>query len=47
MGYDPHPIPDGTKGTVDIVDDTGTVHCKFDNGRCFGLIPGEDAFHLK
>ena len=44
MGDDPRPIPPGTKGTVMAVDDMGTVHCLFDNGRRLGLIPGEDAF---
>ena len=28
MGYDPHPIPDGTKGMVQHVDDAGTVHIR-------------------
>lgn len=46
MGDDPHPIPPGTKGTVRIVDDMGTVHCDFDNGRRLGLILSEDIFHL-
>lgn len=41
---DPRPIPPGTKGTVDIVDDIGTVHCTFDNGRRLGLIPNIDIF---
>ena len=41
---DPRPIPGGTKGTVDIVDDMGTVHCTFDNGRRLGLIPNVDIF---
>lgn len=45
MGEDPRPIPPGTKGIVRIVDDMGTVHCDFDNGRRLGLIPEEDAFH--
>lgn len=45
MGDDPHPIDPGTKGTVIHVDDIGTVHCVFDNGRSLGLIPGEDSFH--
>lgn len=45
MGDDPHPIPPGTKGTVRVVDDAGTVHCNFDNGRSLGLVPGEDSFH--
>lgn len=45
MGDDPHPIEPGTKGTVRHVDDIGTVHCNFDNGRSLGLVPGEDSFH--
>ncbi len=45
MGDDPRPIEPGTKGTVRVVDDAGTVHCNFDNGRSLGLIPGEDSFH--
>ena len=45
MGDDPRPIPPGTKGTVRHVDDMGTVHCDFDNGRRLGLVPGEDSFH--
>ena len=36
---DPRPIPDNTCGTVVHVDDMGTVHCRFDNGRQLGLIP--------
>ena len=46
MGDDPRPIPPGTKGTVRVVDDMGTVHCDFENGRRLGLIPGEDSFHV-
>ena len=45
IGDDPRPIPPGTKGTVRVVDDIGTVHCNFDNGRYLGLISSEDAFH--
>ena len=44
MGPDPRPLPDNILGTVDVVDDIGTVHCVFDNGRLLGLIPGIDAF---
>ena len=44
MGDDPRPIKSGTRGTVRVVDDMGTVHCNFDNGRSLGLIPGEDSF---
>ena len=44
MGDDPRPIESGTRGTVAVVDDIGTVHCEFDNGRRLGLIKGEDDF---
>ena len=44
MGDDPRPIESGTRGTVKVVDDIGTVHCEFDNGRSLGLIDGEDNF---
>ena len=46
MGDDPCPISPGTTGTVECVDDIGTVHCLFDNGRYLGLVPGEDCFHI-
>lgn len=45
MGEDPRPVPRGTKGVVLFVDDIGTVHCSFENGRQIGLVPGEDFFH--
>jgi len=35
-------VEEGTKGTVTHVDDIGTIHMKWDNGRGLGLIPGED-----
>lgn len=44
MGDDPRPVESGTRGTVAVVDDIGTVHCNFDNGRRLGLIEGEDDF---
>ena len=44
MKNDPNPVPKQTKGTVDYVDDAPTIHCRFDNGRCLGIIPGVDAF---
>jgi len=42
---DPHPIESGAKGTVVAVDDVGTVHCNFDNGRSLGICPEADRFH--
>lgn len=38
------PIPTGTEGTVTLVDDAGTVHVQWDNGRTLGMIPGEDTW---
>ena len=44
---DPYaPISPGTEGTVDFVDDIGTLHCNFDSGRTLGVIPGEDSFSV-
>ena len=44
MGDDPRPIEPNTRGTVKAVDDIGTLHCNFDNGRSLGIVPGEDSF---
>ena len=44
MGRDPCPVEDQTRGTVKVVDDIGTLHCSFDNGRSLGVVPGEDSF---
>lgn len=46
MNDDPFPVESGTFGKVDHVDDIGTVHCVFDNGRTLGVIPGVDDFHI-
>lgn len=44
---DPYaPIAPGTEGSVNFVDDIGTLHCTFDNGRTLGVIPGEDSFSV-
>lgn len=43
---DPRPVPAGTRGVVDFVDDIGTVHCAFEGGRHIGLIEGVDDFHI-
>lgn len=46
MRNDPNPVKSGTRGTVKVVDDIGTLHCDFDNGRSLGIIPGEDSFRM-
>lgn len=43
---DTQAVPSGTKGTVDLVDDMGTIHMKWDNGRTLGLIPEVDEFKI-
>ena len=45
MGDDPRPIESGTTGRVKVVDDMGTLHCIFDNGRKLGICPEADRFH--
>ena len=39
-----HPVESGMRGTVKCVDDVGTIHMHWDNGRGLGLVPGEDSF---
>lgn len=42
---DPYsPVPAGIEGIVDLVDDAGQIHMKWNNGRTLPLIPGEDSF---
>ena len=44
---DPYaPIAPGTEGIVDLVDDAGSVHMKWDNGRTLAIVPGEDSFSV-
>ena len=47
LGEDPRPVGPGSKGEVLYVDDIGTVHVRFENGRRMGLVPGEDLFHIE
>ena len=35
-------IPEGTKGTVRCVDDTGTIFVDWDTGSGLGIVYGED-----
>lgn len=42
---DPYdPVPSGTRGTVEHVDDEGQLHMKWDNGRTLAAVPGVDSF---
>lgn len=46
MPDDPRPIEPGTCGTVYHVDDIGTLHTDFDNGRSLGVVWGVDSFSV-
>lgn len=43
---DDFPIEKGEEGTVDLVDDMGTIHVNWDNGRHIGLVPEEDTYEI-
>jgi hypothetical protein len=46
MGNDPNPIPTGSIGTIDHIDDEGYIHVKWDNGRSLSLIPNVDIYEV-
>lgn len=41
-----HPVPDGTRGIVEKVDDAGLVHVKWENGSGLNLDPLVDDFEV-
>lgn len=41
---DPYPVPDGTVGMVEYVDDGGNIHVAWSNGRMLSVIEGVDVF---
>jgi hypothetical protein len=44
---DPYaPLESGMMGTVERVDDIGTLHMKWDNGRTLGVVTSEDSFKV-
>jgi Domain of unknown function (DUF4314) len=36
----------GTRGTVTLIDQLGTVHVRWDDGRNLGLVPGQDEWRV-
>lgn len=39
-------LKSGDQGSVDFIDDYGTIHVKWDNGCTLGLIPDHDKWKL-
>lgn len=44
--HDGRAIKPGSEGTVHIVDDAGTIHVDWDNGRRLGIIANIDQFEV-
>ena len=41
---DPQGVPEGTVGEVELVDDIGQIHVRWETGSGLALIPGVDGF---
>ena len=46
MAEERYAPPAGTKGTVEYVDDMGTVHVRWENGSSLGLLPEIDRYRI-
>ena len=44
MRDDPRPLEPGSEGVLRCIDDQGTFHVKWDNGRELGVLLGHDSF---
>ena len=43
---DPYPVPTGTIGKVQFVDDGGNIHVLWSNGSTLAVIEGVDSFSI-
>ena len=43
---DEFPVDEGMEGTIYTIDDLGTLHVKWDDGRNIGIIPGIDEYQV-
>ena len=46
MSAEPYPLPPDSIGEVEMVDDAGNIHMKWQCGRGLSLIAGADTFEV-